>query len=159
VTPDFGTLNDALSATFSHSCKVLAVREHGDAAVALFDTHPGSQPYFYEVHYLRHEGRWLEGSSSNGCGWHRLSLESDLGVRTVWGEALADADKVRGELGGDPLDDSVSNGVYFLVWWDVPESDAESDARVIAFRVRGDWVRAPTPKEQFEALRQSWLRA
>ena len=53
------------------------------------------------------------------------------------------------------IEDTVANGVYLLVWWDVPVSDA----RVTAFRIGSEWVRAPTMREQFLAQRAEWLRA
>src|SRR2546430_7303869 len=36
----------------------------------LFRSRPRAEPYLYEVHYEREGGRWSEGSSSNGGGWH-----------------------------------------------------------------------------------------
>jgi len=154
--PEFETLDEAVRASFPRDfCRVVAVREHGDVAVALFDTRPGGAPYLYEVHYQRENGRWSEGSSSNGSGWHSLDPNSDVGVVTTWGEAPSGADRVRGELEGRVLEDAVADGVYLLVWWDV----ADSDAKVSAFRINGEWVRAPTMWERFLAQRAEWLRA
>ena len=145
MIPEFTTLDEAVRASFPvESTRVVAVREHRNAAVALFDTRPSAEPYLYEVHYEREGGRWSEGSSSNGGGWHRLDPDSDLGVETVWGEAPREADRVRGELDGHVLEADVVNGAYLLAWWDVPSSDPT----VTAFRVNGEWIRAPT-----------WLRA
>ena len=145
MIPEFTTLDEAVRASFPvESTRVVAVREHRNAAVALFDTRPSAEPYLYEVHYEREGGRWSEGSSSNGGGWHRLDPDSDLGVETVWGETPAGADRVRGELDGHVLEEDVVNGVYLLAWWDVPSSDPT----VTAFRVNGEWIRAPR-----------WLRA
>ena len=156
MIPEFSSLAEAVSASFPpDSCRVLAVREHGDAAVALFDTRPTAQPYLYEVHYGRENGRWSEGSSGNGPGWHRLHLDSDIGVVTLWEESPPGADRVRAELDGRVVEEEVVNGVYFLVWWDVPLSDAH----VTAFRVNGEWARAPTMWERFNAEREKWLRA
>ena len=156
VITTFESLDEAVRATFPPEfCRIVGVRERGDAAMALFDTRPSSAPYLYEVHYQRENGRWSEGSSSNGCGWHRFNLDSELGVVTAWDEAPAEADRVRGELEGQVLEDTVANGVYLLVWWDVPVSDA----RVTAFRIGSEWVRAPTMREQFLAQRAEWLRA
>ena len=151
---EFDTLAEALRASFPpDSCRLLAVREHGDAAVALFDTRPSSEPYFYEVHYDRTNGRWSEGSSGNGPGWHRLDPNSDIGVATVWEEAPPGAERVRAELGGQGVDEEVLNGVYFLVWWNVPLSHPQ----VTAFRVNGDWCRAPSIWERFNAERERML--
>jgi hypothetical protein len=148
-------LDEAVRASFPvESTRIIAVREHGDGAVALFDTRPSAEPYLYEVHYQRQAGRWSEGSSSNGGGWHRLDPDSALGVATVWGEAPAGADRARGELDGDVLEEDVVNGSYLLAWWDVPSSDAA----VTAFRVHGEWIRAPTMSEQLQAQRTAWLR-
>src|SRR5215475_2441331 len=100
--PEFATLTEAVSSSFPvEFTRVIAVREHGDFGVALFDTRPSAaDPYLYEVHYQRVNGRWSEGSSSNGCGWHRYAYESDLGVGTDWGCAPRDADRARGEING-----------------------------------------------------------
>jgi len=155
VIPEFATFDEAVRASFpAQSTRIIAVREHGDAAVALFDTRPSAEPYLYEVHYQRQSGRWSEGSSSNGAGWHRLDPDSDLGVETVWGEAPAGADRVRGEFDGQVLEEDVVNGAYLLAWWDVPSSDAT----VTAFRVNGEWIHAPTMGEQLQAQREAWLR-
>jgi hypothetical protein len=155
MIPTFDTLAEALRASFpTDSCRLLAVREHGDAAVALFDTRPTGEPYLYEVHYMRENGRWSEGSSGNGSGWHRLHPDSESGVVTVWEESPLGADRVRAELQGRVVEEEVVNGVYFLVWWDVPLSDAQ----VTAFRVNGEWAPAPSMLEQFNAERQQWLR-
>ena len=156
MIPEFDTLDEAVRASFPvQATRAVAVRKHGDAAVVLFDTRPGDEPYLYEVHYQRERGRWSEGSSSNGAGWHRLDPDSDLGIETAWGESPAGADRVRGELDGHVLEEDVVNGAYLLAWWDVPSSDA----RVTAFRVNGQWVRASTIWEQFQALRDVRLRA
>src|SRR6266550_6906662 len=136
---EFSTLDEAVRSSFPMEfTRVVAVREHGDFAVALFDTRPSAaDPYLYEVHYQRENGRWSEGSSSNGCGWHRCSLESDLGVGTTWGYARAGIDRVRGELEGAVVEDAVVNGIYLLVCWDAPEAESP---HVTAFRVSGEWV-------------------
>lgn len=142
---EFRSLDDAVHASFPvESCRLVALREHGDGAVALFDTRPSAEPYLYQVNYRRHNGRWSEGISSNGSGWSALYSDSDLGVETVWGEAPASADRVRGELDGQIIEEAIANGIYLLVWWDVPSSDAH----VTAFRVKGQWVQAPTTAEQ-----------
>ena len=155
VIPEFATLDEAVRNSFPMgSYRILGVREHGDAAVALLDTRRSAEPYLYEVHYQRQNGQWSEGSSSNGAGWHRLELDSDLGVATAWGEAPAGADRVRAELGGQVLEEPVANGVYLVAWWDLPPSTLQ----VSAFRVKGEWVRAPTMQEQLQAQREAWLR-
>ena len=62
--------------------------------------------------------------------------------------------RVRGEFDGQVLEEDVVNGAYLLAWWDVPSSDAT----VTAFRVNGEWIRAPTMWEQLQAQREAWLR-
>jgi len=155
VTTEFATLDDAILASFPPQfCRVLVVREQGDHAVALFDMRLSAEPYLYEVQYQRENGRWSEGHSANGAGWHLLDLDSDLGVVTAWGGTPADADRVRGQLEGRVLEDAVENGVYLLVWWNVPESHAE----ITAFRVKGEWVRASPIWNRVWEKRQAWLR-
>jgi hypothetical protein len=156
--PDFATLQEAVRSSFPvDSTRIVAVREHGDNAVALFDTRPTAEPYLYQVHYWRQNGRWLEGSSGNGYGWQRYSRDSDLGMATIWGDdAPPGADRVRGECEGDAGEEVVQDGVYLLVWWDVAHN-ALSQLR--SFRVNGEWVRAATMEERFEALRDAWLRS
>ena len=153
--PDFATLEEAVRSSFPpEATRVVAVREHGDHALALFDTRPSDEPYLYQVHYWRSKGRWSEGSSGNGYGWHRYTLESDLGVATVWGDdAPAGADRVRGECEGDIREEQVEQGSYLLVWWDVP--DEARTAELSSFRVNGEWMRAPTMEERLEAIRAS----
>jgi hypothetical protein len=141
VIPGFASLSEAVRDSFPpDSCRLVAVREHGDAAVALFDTRPSAAAYLYEVHYHRDAGKWSEGSSGNGSGWHRLHADSDLGVVTAWDEAPPGADRVRLELEGRAIEEAVVSGVYFAVWWDVPQSYAQ----VTAFRTEGEWVPAST---------------
>jgi hypothetical protein len=137
VITGFETLDEVVRASFppKHT-RVVAVRQQGDAAVALFNTKSSGLPYLYEVHYQREQGRWSEGSSGNGAGWHRLNEDLELGVQTLWGMAPDGADKVRGELGGHIVEEGVVDECYLLTWWDVPASDA----RVTAFRVNGKWV-------------------
>jgi hypothetical protein len=156
MASDFATLDEVLRTSFPvESTRVVAVREHGNAAVALFDTRPSAEPYLYEVSYYRKNGRWTEGSSSNGMGWNRYSYDADLGVETLWGQAPPDADLVRAEREGRLLEEPVASGFYLLVWWDVPDRAAE----LKAFRVKGEWVRARTVWEEFLAQREAWLRA
>jgi hypothetical protein len=156
MDPGFNTLDEAVRATFPvQSTRIVAVSEHGDAAVALFDTRPGAEPYLYEVHYYRANSRWSEGSSSNGSGWHGLSPESDLGVETSWGDAPPDADMVRAERDGRVFEAPAALGAYFLVWWEV--LDARADVK--AFRVKGEWVRAPATWQEMLAQQDAWRRA
>ena len=144
------TLAEAMKASFPPDCcRLAAVREYADHAVALFDTRPGGEPYLYEVHYGRMEGRWSEGSSSNARGWSRfLDAGAGLGVATEWGEAPPGADAVRGELAGQVLEEAVEGGVYLLAWWGVPSGFA----RVTAFRIGGEWIPV-----HFNGFSSGWL--
>ena len=155
VISEFETLAEAIRASFPpDSCRLLAVREHGNVAVALFDTRPTAEPYLYEVYYDRTDGRWSEGSSGNGPGWHALDPSSGIGVATIWQEAPPGADRVRADLDGRVLEEEVHNGMCFLVWWEVPLSSPQ----VTAYRVKGEWRRAPSMWEQFKAERERMLR-
>ena len=118
---------------------MLAIREHGDYAVALFDTHPIGEPYLYEVHYQRERGSWVEGNSGNGPGWASIDPDSEIGVVTLWDEAPPDTDRVRAEFHGESFEEPIEQGIYMFVWWDVPCSTAHATA----FRTKGAWVRAP----------------
>lgn len=118
---------------------MLAVRQRGDAAVALFDTSPTAEPYLYEVHYDRDNGRWAENSSGNGPGWHSLDPGAGVGVVTLWDEAPPDTDRVRADFEGKLFEEPTDQGMYFFVWWNVPSSRAQA----VAFRTKGEWVGAP----------------
>ena len=156
MIPEFDSLDEAVRASFpTDSTRVVAVRQHDDVGFALFDTRPNGEPYLYEVYYDRRNGRWSEGSSSNGPGWHRTNDQAAVGVETVWGEAPLGADRVRAERDGHVVEETPMQGIYLLMWWDVAGPEAE----VTAFRVNGKWVPAPTTWEQFEAQRQELLRA
>ena len=139
MIPRFRTLADAFKATFPPDyCRLVAVREHGDNAIALFDTRPSGHPYLYEVHYDRTDGEWSEGSSGNAGGWHRLDSDTEVGVVTRWGEAPTGAEAVRGDLEGRLLEEPVENGIYLLAWWGVPSGHPA----VTHFRMAGRWVAA-----------------
>jgi len=136
----FDSLLDATRATFPpESCRLLAMREHGDVGYALFDTRPAGEPYLYEVYYDRRDGRWSEGSSSNGPGWHLLDPDTGLGVLTDWGEAPAGAERVRVEFQGEVLEEEVVNGVHLIMWWGIPCPEGLGP-RTTAFRINGQWV-------------------
>jgi len=141
MVTDFTSFDEAVRATFPpEHCRVVAAREHGDHGFALFDTRPGGHTYLYGVHYDRSDGRWSEGASSNGSGWQRFALDGDLGVVADWGEAPRGADRVRIELEGDTREEPVSNGLYLVIWWDIPQPKTWAGATW--FRVRGEWIRA-----------------
>jgi hypothetical protein len=119
-------------------CRILATREQGDRGYVLFDTAPEGSHYLYGVHYDRRDGRWSEGSSSNGPGWSRDSYGSELGTLSVWGDAPAGADRVRIESNGEIREESVEGGIYLLVWFGVP-IDADPTVGRRTFRINGHW--------------------
>ena len=158
MIPQFDTLDEVVRATFPPEfCRAIAVREHEDAAVALFDTRQNAEPYLYQVHYYRENGRWSEGNSSNGSGWHLLDAETELGVETAWGEVPPGADRARFTFGGEIREEPVSNGVYFAAWWNVACPSVHAEAT--GFRVGGTWVQAPSMWEQYLEQRRAWQRA
>lgn len=137
----FDTLADVARASFPSSCRLVALREHGDTGFALFNTREIGTPYLYEVWYDRRDGRWSEGSSSNGPGWHRTDDATKLGVITRWGDAPAGADRARIEFRGRMWEEPVSNGAYVFMWWDEPCPEVYPE--LVAYRVNGQWVQQP----------------
>ena len=145
VTDSFLSLADAVRASFPTAyCRVIAIREHGSAGIALFDVGPVGQPYLYEVHYERRGGEWSEGNSGNMPGWSHVGDDATLGTVTDWGDTdVPDgADRVRLEFENKVCEEPVIEGVYFGVWWDVP-CPTDLGPRVTGFRVNGKWVNAP----------------
>src|SRR5687767_10961749 len=110
--PTLESLAEAAQARFPPSCRLVALREHRGTGFALFNTREIGAPYLYEVYYDRRDGRWSEGSSSNGPGWHRTSDATKLGVITRWGDAPAGADRARIEFRGRVWEEPVSEGAY-----------------------------------------------
>jgi hypothetical protein len=140
----FDSLADAVRATFPPEfCRVAAMREDGDLGYVLFDTRPGGESYLYGVDYERHDGRWTEGSSGNGPGWSRITLESDVGILADWGDAPAGADRVRLEFQGQLREEEVNGGVYLAVWWNVPHPADGAWPLVWGFRINGTWIAQP----------------
>jgi hypothetical protein len=138
-TQSFASLEEAVQSSFDpRFCRALRTRTHGDDAIALFDTGPEGQPYLYEVHYHRRDGRWSEGSSGNGSGWTSVDPGMELGTVTIWDEAPPGADKVRVEFAGELREEPVSDGAFLAVWWRVPYSRWRWP-RVSAFRINGVW--------------------
>ncbi len=138
----FDSLADAARSSFpAEFCRVVAMREHGDMSYVLFDTRPSGQPYLYGVDYERIDGHWMEGGSGDRPGWSRVRRESELGILTDWDEARPRADRVRIEFEGEIREEAVNEGAYLAVWWDVPHPDTWPIAT--AFRINGEWVRAP----------------
>jgi hypothetical protein len=116
------------------------MREHGDVAYVLFDTGPPEYRYLYGVNYERQDGKWTEGTSGNGPGWSAVGPTPGLGTLTVWGEAPAGSDRARGTFGETPSEVPIEDGVYLLIWWDVPDTADLWSSRQLSFRINGDWV-------------------
>jgi hypothetical protein len=136
---DASSLADATRLSFPPGMyRVVATVEHGDAGYALFDTNPTGQPYLYGVEYSRTVDGWKEGSSGNGPGWFGIAKDTPIGSMTTWGDAPRGADQVRAEFEGRVQEQAVTSGAYFVVWLDIPFSDAWPIVR--AFRINGRWV-------------------
>jgi hypothetical protein len=134
------TPEDAAMVGFpAEHCRVVAARSDGDDAYVLLDTGSDGQRYLYGASYRRHEGRWCETASGNGCGWsHSSSAEGqDVGTWSLWEEAPPGADLVRVEFGAELTEHAIHDGVYFVVWFRRPNATAP---RVTAFRIDGRWV-------------------
>ena len=134
----FESLAAAARASFPNEfCRIVGMREQGTFGYVLFDTGPEGRPYLYGVNYERVDGRWMEGSSSNGDGWSHMGPDPSLGTLTLWDTAPAGADRVRVELGGQLREEPVENGVYLVAWWGVPIS---LDLWRTTFRINGRWT-------------------
>jgi hypothetical protein len=120
-------------------CRVAASPVDGDDAYVLLDTGSDGRPYLYGVNCSKRDGRWEEGSSSNGPGWSQVGRDDLLGTLVVWDQAPPGAEIVRVRFEGQAIEEPVQNGVYLAVWWRTrcPE---ESWPRVDAFRVGDTWV-------------------
>lgn len=142
MTDGFASLADAARASFPpQHVRIVAMREHGDAGYVLFDTRPSGPSYLYGVNYGRAaNGRWGEGSSSNGAGWSQIGTDVTLGTQTFWDDAPDGADRVRVEFMGEVREEPVVDGAYLVVWWNVP-GDIDTEMRV-QFSINGRWVEA-----------------
>ena len=135
----FETLDEAARASFPASCRLVALHEHGDTGFALFNTREIGAPYLYEVYFDRQDGRWSEGSSSNGPGWHRTDSDGERGVVSKWGEVPRGADRAQVEFRGRVWEEPVANDAYLFLWWDEPSPKEHPE--LVAFRVDGEWIR------------------
>jgi hypothetical protein len=116
------------------------MREHQDAGYVLFDTRPGGPSYLYGVNYGRGaDGRWGEGSSSNGPTWTQHGPDVILGTQTFWDDAPAGADRVRVEFMDEICEEPVVDGSFLVVWWNVP---CAIEFGRVQYRINGEWVRA-----------------
>jgi len=146
----FDSLADAARSSFpTEFCRIVAMREHGDVGYVLFNTRPLGEPYLYGVDYERIDGRWTEGGSANGPGWSRVGPE--LGTLTIWDEAPPSADRVRVDFEGETREEAVNEGAYLAVWWNVSHPDRNRWPIATAFRINGEWVRAPQGSEASDA--------
>jgi hypothetical protein len=124
-------------------CRVLASASQGDAAFVVLDTGPAEYRYLYAGTVRRAPDGWVDGTSSNGpsAGWTLTDWEQDLGVAYLYDEAPAGADRVRATLGPDVRETAVTEGIYLVTWWGIPNRDRRTPATV-AYHIAGDWVPA-----------------
>lgn len=121
-------------------CRVVATAVNGDHAYVLLDTGSPGRPYLYGSHCVRAGTEWAESSSGNGGGWSLTDERTSLGLCCVWDDVDPAADLVRIEFDGRIADYPVTNGIYFVIWWNQPST---IEPAVIAIRVRGEWVEHP----------------
>jgi hypothetical protein len=119
-------------------CRVVAARVHGDDACVLLNTGSPGQPYLYEVHCLRRNGRWFDNGSGNGPCWHQIGDDPELGTLTVWDDAPEGASALRAEFEGVIVDEPVRDGAYLFVWWRVPCPEDEWP-RLVAMLTPSGW--------------------
>ena len=118
-------------------CRVVTSRVSGNHAYVLLNTGTRNQPYLYGVNCVRESGRWFDAGSSNGPGWTGPEEAPEMGTLSFWGDAPESADAVRVAFQGGLIEESVIDGAFLIVWWQVPcPFDGPS---VVAFRVRGVW--------------------
>ena len=101
-------------------CSIVAARSHGDDAYVLLDTGPAGRPYLYGLNCHRRNGRWDEGSSSNGPGWTQTDHDPDVGTLSCWDDVPTGVDVVRVAFADAVVDEPVRRGAYLLVWFRVP---------------------------------------
>ena len=101
-------------------CAVVTARSHGDDAYVLLDTGPAGRPYLYGVHCHRDDGRWYEGSSSNGPGWAQTDHDPDVGTLSCWSDVPVGVEFVRVAFAGTVIVEPVRSGAYLAVWFRVP---------------------------------------
>jgi len=119
-------------------CRVLALEEHGDWAVALLATNEPDDPYPLQVICRREDGRWLEWTSSNGGGF--TTTDEGRLVVTLWDVAPADAGTARVLFEGAEHRVPVKHGYFLFCAWGVAlpdDADGWPEAhwwpRVVAF--------------------------
>jgi hypothetical protein len=122
-------------------CRVVASRVSGDYAYVLLNTGSRSQPYLYGANCICEHGRWFEQGSSNSPGWQGADDPPYLGNLSFWGDAPQGAHAVRVIFEDQTVEESVVDGAYLLVWWQVPRPSEWP--RVSAFRIDGVWTPQP----------------
>jgi hypothetical protein len=122
-------------------CRIIASRVQGNAAYVLLDTGSRKHPYLYGVACAREADGWRGGTSGNGPGWTRVDSEAEQGILALWDVAPSGADRVRAEHNGQIVEAPIDQGVYLVVWWDVPSEDSRQWP-VPAFRIDGEWIAA-----------------
>jgi hypothetical protein len=135
----FESLAAAAHASFPMQfCRIVAMREMGEDGYVLFDTRTNGEPYLYGANFERvDDGRWMEGSSSNGSGWSQMGPDAEFGTLAVWEEAPPGVDRVRVELmDGQVREEPVENRGYLVVWWRVPRT---VEVKQIRYHSNGRW--------------------
>jgi hypothetical protein len=115
-------------------CRVIETKVSGDHAHVLLNAGSSSQPYLYGVNCYRQDGRWFESDSGNGPSWSPTSEDDELGMLAFWGDIHDGAEAVLVKFGDGIHEAVVHDGVYFLIWWNVPFP--ETFPRVISIRPR-----------------------
>ena len=139
--PGYDSPEACALAGMARGCTVLASASEGDDGYVLLDAGTESHRYPYGVDVYRRNGRWYEGSSSNGSGWSSVTddvLGTNLGTLTIWGDAPDGADLVRVAYRASRVEAPVQNGAYLAVWWRQPAID--DFPFVEAVRINGEWT-------------------
>jgi hypothetical protein len=122
-------------------CCVIASRVNGVDAYVLLNTGSSDHPYLYGANCFRDaQGRWFEGGSANGPGWHLTGDDPAVGTLSLWDDAPAGAQMVRAEFEGEIVAEHVVGGAYLFVWWHVPFP--RMWPRVTAFQIADRWIHA-----------------
>ena len=124
--------------------QVVAIREHGDQGYVLFNN-SADHDFLIGVAYQRTKNGWKQLQLESGSGWSHYRPDQGTCAVSSWGSAPPGADRIRVEFQGAIREDDVTNGVYFLIWWDVPRLAPEPF--VTAFRINGQWNARQRPPD------------
>lgn len=139
------SLADVARATPALGCdQIVAIREHGDQGYVLFNS-SADHDFLIGVAYQRTENGWKQLQLESGSGWCHYRPDQRTCAVSSWGSAPPGADRIRVEFQGAIREDDVTNGVYFLIWWDVPRLAPEPF--VTAFRINGQWNARQRPPD------------